>query len=172
MKWKQKVKNEWHGTARRGRSSFLATEFKWVVHKCPLWLPDNGNIHEIQACFVLCCVCVCVYMWACGMDKFRPACAHMFLLMWTRVSVHVFSYVCVILIATHMNMQISFGERMCSALKPTLHCWPNFTLQCVCVHMCVLLINAFCRAWETVCFRQRCASGCACEMFLWEFMRQ
>lgn len=67
--------------------------------------------------------------------------------------------VCVILIATHMNMQISFKERMCSALKPTLHCWPNFTLQCICVCM-HLLINAFCRAWKNHSVKTQ-----ACELF-------
>lgn len=77
--------------------------------------------------------------------------------------------VCVILIATHMNMQISFRECMCSALKPTLRCWPNFTLQCTCMCVCTCLSMHFAKLGKIVWLRWRCVSRCVW-VVLWVFI--
>ena len=47
----------------------IVTELEWVEHKCPLWLSDSCNIHEIQVflCALLsACVRIRLYvrMWA------------------------------------------------------------------------------------------------------------
>lgn len=78
---------------------FLAAELEWVEHKCPPWLPDSGNIHEIQASLpallsqcVFDCMSACGH--ACGMGKFGPLRTRVFLFTWARVSVRVYSCAC------------------------------------------------------------------------------
>lgn len=79
----------------------IATELEWVEYKCPLWLSDSCNIHEIQVflCALLSvCVRVWLYvrMWARVWDGqvWANVCTWMYLFMWVHVSVHVYVCVC------------------------------------------------------------------------------
>ena len=126
---------------------------------------DSG----LSLCFVV-CVCahsiVCAHVGTCVGWTSLGQCVHGCTYLCECMYLCVSTCVCVTLIATHMNMQISFRERMCSALKPTLRCWPNFThcSVCVCVDVCgcTCLSMHFAKLGRTVRLKPRCVSRCVC----------